>query len=111
MPAGSPYHGRIVEYPSIRVDAFQTPRDVDEFTVNLYLLSHTHADHIGGLEAPSFSQLVTCSVDAKQMLLLQEKYIDRIAYDRKEIARKVFPWSHLCIPRGILPRDLLVGYP
>lgn len=111
MPTGTPYHGRIVEYPSIRVDAFQTPRDVPEFTVDLYLLTHTHSDHITGLDATSFSQLVLCSADAKHMLLNLEKATDRIAYDRKQITRKVLPWSHLHIPKGksFPHRDLLVS--
>lgn len=110
MPVGAPYHGRIAEYPSIRVDAFQAPRGVKEFTVDLYLLTHTHADHIGGLDAPSFGQLVYCSAEAKQMLLKQERAIDRISYDRGQSHCKVLPWSHLHIERGTNAsyRDLLV---
>jgi len=110
MPVGAPYNGRIAEYPSIRVDAFQTPRGVEESTVDLYLLTHTHTDHTGGLDAPSFAQLVYCSPEAKQMLLKQERAIDRISYDRGQSHHKVLPWSHLRVRKGqyTFYRDLLV---
>lgn len=111
MPVGAPYHGRIAEYPTIRVDVFQTPRGVEESTVDLYLLTHTHSDHTGGLDSPSFGQLVYCSAEAKQMLLKQERAGDRISYDRGQLHSKVLPWSHLRVQKGRYTshRDLLVG--
>ncbi|KAF9515029.1 hypothetical protein BS47DRAFT_822800 [Hydnum rufescens UP504] len=112
MPTGTPYQGHIPPYPAIRVDAFSVPREGDYHTTHLHLLTHTHTDHIVGLESMSFGQLVVCSQDAKSMLLRAEKYPDRIAFDQKRISQKVRPWAHLRTYSRIgrkngLSRDLL----
>ena len=113
MPTGAPYQGHVPPYPAIRVDAFSVPREGNYHVAHLHLLTHTHSDHIMGLESTSFGQLVVCSQDAKNMLLRAEKYPDRIAFDQKRISSEVRPWAHLRTQsrtgkKTELVRDLLV---
>ncbi|KAF8588590.1 hypothetical protein K439DRAFT_1285775, partial [Ramaria rubella] len=94
MPPGAPHHSFILPY-RVRVDDFTTPRDPSFQPPALHLLSHTHSDHITGLNAKSFGARVICSIDAKHMLLNNEPAKDRIAFDKGEISEKTRPYSHL----------------
>ncbi|PVG04680.1 hypothetical protein CPB86DRAFT_721045 [Serendipita vermifera] len=97
MPVGAPYHSFIRPYP-IRVDAFATPADVQDFPPPaLYLLTHTHCDHINGLASRAFGGMVVCSTVAKEMLLRWEPSAERVEYDRGLRASKCLPCSHLKI--------------
>lgn len=116
MPQGAPYHSFIRPYP-IRVDAFATPQGDANFTPPaLYLLTHTHTDHIDGLSLLSFGGQVVCSEVAKEMLLRWEPSAERIEFDRGKRKSKLRPCSHLRIRPTekdgkqdfTLARDLLV---
>jgi len=117
MPPGAPHHAFLVPY-RIRVDNFSTPRDPAFETPALYLLSHTHSDHITGLTAKSFGARIICSADSKHMLLNAEPATDRIAFDRGQKSDKTRPYAHLKIDPLLRPngtwerayaRDLLVS--
>ncbi|KAH7904819.1 beta-lactamase-like protein, partial [Hygrophoropsis aurantiaca] len=98
MPPGTPYHSFVLPYP-IRVDNFadnlgpsssaKSPTNQEPpFTQPaLYLLSHTHTDHLSGLASKSFSQRVICSADAKTMLLRHEVYKQRARLGKSERTR------------------------
>jgi Cft2 family RNA processing exonuclease len=76
MPGlGTPFNSFILPYP-IRVDAFTSVPN-DSLQPKLYLLTHTHSDHITGLQAKSFAETVWCSADAKPMLLRHQAYGER----------------------------------
>src|SRR4051812_33110161 len=47
MPPGTPYHSFVAPYP-IRVDDFSDSKSPGMSTPALYLLSHTHSDHVTG---------------------------------------------------------------
>ncbi|KAI9066819.1 hypothetical protein FKP32DRAFT_1565004 [Trametes sanguinea] len=102
MPQGTPYNAFIPPYP-IRVDDFATPSSsVTTSTgkphsppVGLYLLTHTHTDHLNGLAARSFGQTVVCSHDAKEMLLRHEVYAERALRDMDLRAQNVRTFAHL----------------
>jgi len=94
MPLGTPDYGFVRPY-RIRVDSFQSPRDIELEPAALYLLSHTHTDHLTGLSARSFGSRVICSLDARAMLLSMEPAADRIAFDKKELAKRNRPYAHL----------------
>jgi hypothetical protein len=116
MPPGAPHHSFLLPY-RIRVDDFTSPRDQRLDPPALYLLSHTHSDHITGLSARSFGARVVCSVDAKHMLLNYEPAGDRIAFDNGETTEKRNPYSHLKVDhkppassrQKTFSRDLLVN--
>jgi hypothetical protein len=99
MPSGTPFHGFIPPFP-IRVDQFgalPSPTTVPA----LHLLSHTHSDHIIGLSAKSFSSMIICSHDAKQMLLKHEVYHERALKDvdlRDEARLSRTTFGHLKLP-------------
>jgi DNA cross-link repair 1C protein len=115
MPPGTPDHGFVPPY-AIRVDAFGggAPRPAA-----LHLLTHTHADHVGGLQARGFAQPVVCSADAKAMLLRHEILAERALYDGDVRAERVRTYAHLRVEPvlrgGALAvhgaRDLLVRAP
>lgn len=119
MPSGAPYHSFVHPY-AIRVDAFATPRNAPDFAEpELYLLTHTHSDHLNGLASTDFGSRVVCSKAAKNMLLRVEKAADRIKFDKREISSKVLQYSHLRkVARRLkdgtldhsLARDLLVPF-
>ncbi|KAI0667716.1 hypothetical protein C8Q78DRAFT_1052236 [Trametes maxima] len=102
MPQGTPYNAFIPPYP-IRVDDFSTPFASTSTSTNaaqtpvvgLYLLTHTHTDHLNGLGARSFGQTVLCSHDAKEMLLRHEVYAERARRDMDFRAESVRTFSHL----------------
>ncbi|EJF63258.1 hypothetical protein DICSQDRAFT_160484 [Dichomitus squalens LYAD-421 SS1] len=100
MPQGTPYNAFIPPYP-IRVDQFTDPAlsthsfSGREKTANLYLLTHTHTDHLIGLSARSFAQTVVCSHDAKEMLLRHQVYAERALRDAELRAENVRAFSHL----------------
>ncbi|KAG7447100.1 uncharacterized protein BT62DRAFT_993446 [Guyanagaster necrorhizus] len=100
MPPGTPYNSFLVEYPTIRVDEFTTPKD--DRRAQLYLLTHTHSDHIVGLQAKGFAETVYCSHDSKEMLLRHEVYKERALYGTELRAEKLRTYGHLKI-------DPLVG--
>ncbi|KAH8114435.1 hypothetical protein DFH11DRAFT_1688950 [Phellopilus nigrolimitatus] len=93
MSPGTPYNSFVVPYP-IRVDEFSVPRDGSLAPAALHLLTHTHSDHIIGLNAKSFGSVIICSADAKAMLLRHETYKAR--YLREEfLFEKNRTYSHL----------------
>ncbi|KAH9891831.1 hypothetical protein C8Q73DRAFT_763234 [Cubamyces lactineus] len=102
MPQGTPYNAFIPPYP-IRVDDFSSPspststssKDTQARNVGLYLLTHTHTDHLNGLAAKSFGQTIVCSHDAKEMLLRHEVYAERALRDMDLRAQNVRTFSHL----------------
>ncbi|KAI0357562.1 hypothetical protein OH77DRAFT_1476305 [Trametes cingulata] len=103
MPQGTPYNAFIPPYP-IRVDDFCTPsasasssstNASQKPSVGLYLLTHTHTDHLNGLSARSFGQTVICSHDAKEMLLRHEVYAERALRDMDLRAENVRTFAHL----------------
>ncbi|THH18358.1 hypothetical protein EW146_g2607 [Bondarzewia mesenterica] len=121
MPPGTPFNGLIPPYP-IRVDEFSSPSSGSLSPIPaLYLLSHTHSDHIVGLSAKSFSSKVICSHDAKQMLLRHEVYKERALVDSniRENARLGRTFEHLKICPTVVEgrigyqgsRDLLYPLP
>ncbi|KAE9393271.1 hypothetical protein BT96DRAFT_1023091 [Gymnopus androsaceus JB14] len=57
MPPGAPFNSFALPYP-IRVDAFSaiSPSSPKPHNAVLHLLTHTHSDHIVGLQAKSFCQ-------------------------------------------------------
>ncbi|KIJ41706.1 hypothetical protein M422DRAFT_255324 [Sphaerobolus stellatus SS14] len=117
MPPGVPHFSFLDPY-RIRVDDFTTPRDPSYESPALYLLSHTHSDHVAGLNAKSFGSRVICSADSKHMLLNYEAACDRIAFDNGGKAEKTKPYSHLKIDpmlvsdtREWVYRDLLRPLP
>ena len=120
MPPGSPYHGLVLPY-SIRVDEFITPSDDPEFnTPALYLLTHTHSDHLTGLASKSFSSRVWCSHDAKEILLRLEPYKERQLKDSdvREDKKLAKAYKHLKVDPQVFggrkeyngSRDLLVRF-
>ena len=74
MPTGVPYHGHIPPYDNIRVDSFTTPRPADDYTpADLFLLTHAHSDHLGGLAAKAWGCPVYCSADTKVVNLVYDE--------------------------------------
>ncbi|KAI0657242.1 hypothetical protein C8Q70DRAFT_1046208 [Cubamyces menziesii] len=102
MPQGTPYNAFIPPYP-IRVDDFTSlsplastnTKDTQAPNVGLYLLTHTHTDHLNGLAAKSFGQTIVCSHDAKEMLLRHEVYAERALRDMDLRAQNVRTFAHL----------------
>ncbi|KAH9936509.1 uncharacterized protein B0H18DRAFT_1206791 [Fomitopsis serialis] len=90
MPPGTPY-GSFVKNYRIRVDDFAGTTE----KVALHLLSHTHTDHLTGLSAQSFGQVVVCSHDAKEMLLRHEVHNERALKDMDLRAEKIRTFKHL----------------
>ncbi|KAG1742254.1 beta-lactamase-like protein [Suillus paluster] len=110
MPPGTPYASFALPYP-IRVDCFTCTDHLPAPYTNpaLYLLTHSHTDHILGLSSKSFAARVVCSPDAKQMLLRHEVYLERSKKDAGEVAMRTF--AHLKVDGGALRRDLLHAVP
>ncbi|KAG1818539.1 uncharacterized protein BJ212DRAFT_1479545 [Suillus subaureus] len=110
MPPGTPYASFALPYP-IRIDCFTcTARlPVPYNTPALYLLTHSHTDHILGLSSKSFAARVVCSPDTKEMLLRHEIYLERAKKDAGEVATRTF--AHLKVEGGALNRDLLHAVP
>jgi hypothetical protein len=115
MPPGAPYNSFIVPY-RIRVDEF-TNSVGQEMVPALHLLSHTHSDHITGLQAKSFGYTIICSHDAKEMLLRHEVYAERSLHELEYRAETTRTYSHLKVDPLVYPdgsmyytgsRDLLV---
>ncbi|KZT67300.1 hypothetical protein DAEQUDRAFT_751801 [Daedalea quercina L-15889] len=92
MPPGTPY-GSFIRHYKIRVDDFTETIE----KAALYLLTHTHTDHLTGLSAHSFGQTIICSPDAKEMLLRHEVYNERALKDMDLRAEKVRTFKHLKI--------------
>ena len=131
MPQGTPYNAFILPYP-IRVDDFSNPSSTNSSsspssyastslpsTASLYLLTHTHTDHLNGLAARSFGQTVVCSHDAKEMLLRHEAYMERSLRDADLRAENIRTFAHLRVAPQRLEdgnmvyhgsRDLLVRH-
>ncbi|KAF7359244.1 DNA cross-link repair 1A protein [Mycena sanguinolenta] len=118
MPPGAPYNSFIVPY-RIRVDEF-TNSVGQEMVPALHLLSHTHSDHITGLQAKSFGYTIICSHDAKEMLLRHEVYAERSLHEHEYRAEATRTYSHLKVDPLVYPdgsmyytgsRDLLRPLP
>ncbi|KZT51312.1 hypothetical protein CALCODRAFT_477336 [Calocera cornea HHB12733] len=83
-------------YPEILVDLFCVPPPPNpQVAPALYLLSHTHVDHIRGLDSPTFCGKVVCSADAKEMILRMETAKDRVDFDRGAREQKIRRWAKL----------------
>ncbi|EMD40185.1 hypothetical protein CERSUDRAFT_122252 [Gelatoporia subvermispora B] len=93
MPTGTPDNAFIHPYP-IRVDDFSAISSTRE-PAKLYLLTHTHTDHLNGLAARSFSGRVICSHDAKEMLLRHEIYSERALREMDLRAENMKTFRHL----------------
>ncbi|KAJ7020326.1 beta-lactamase-like protein, partial [Mycena alexandri] len=118
MPPGAPYSSFVLPY-RIRVDEFSNSVG-QEMVPALHLLSHTHSDHITGLQAKSFGYTVICSHDAKEMLLRHEVYAERSLHEHEYRAEATRTYSHLKVDPLIYPdgsmyytgsRDLLRPLP
>ncbi|KZT27102.1 hypothetical protein NEOLEDRAFT_1131086 [Neolentinus lepideus HHB14362 ss-1] len=107
MPPGSPYNSFVLPY-SIRVDEFTSSPSMTTVPA-LHMLTHTHADHIVGLSAKSFSSIVVCSPDAKEMLLRHEVYYERSLRDMEIRSEAVRTFKHLKV-EPIRRRDGQVYY-
>ncbi|KAE9393262.1 hypothetical protein BT96DRAFT_227522 [Gymnopus androsaceus JB14] len=121
MPPGAPFNSFALPYP-IRVDAFSaiSPSSPEPHNAVLHLLTHTHSDHIVGLQAKSFCQRVICSADAKDMLLRHEVYRERALHEGEYRAEHNLTFKHLKVDPWIGPdgevfyhgsRDLLNVFP
>lgn len=64
---GNTFDGVIREVPYIGLDRFNIPCSV-------FLLTHCHTDHLGGLTNKSFSGLVYCSTETKALLETQPEF-------------------------------------
>jgi hypothetical protein len=108
MPPGTPYASFALPYP-IRVDCFTCTAHLPTpyRTPALYLLTHSHTDHIVGLSSKSFAAQVVCSPDTKEMLLRHEIHLERAKKDAGEVATRTF--AHLKVEGGAISRDLLVS--
>ncbi|KAJ7457182.1 hypothetical protein B0H11DRAFT_1925119 [Mycena galericulata] len=118
MPPGAPYNSFVAPY-RIRVDEFANSVG-QEMVPALHLLSHTHSDHINGLQAKSFGYTVICSHDAKEMLLRHEVFLERSLHEHEYRAETTRTYSHLKVDPLIYPdgsmyytgsRDLLRPLP
>ncbi|KAJ7154125.1 hypothetical protein C8R46DRAFT_1041872 [Mycena filopes] len=118
MPPGAPYNSFVLPY-RIRVDEFSNSVGQERVPA-LHLLSHTHSDHITGLQAKSFGYTVICSHDAKEMLLRHEVYAERSLHEHEYRAEATRTFSHLKVDPLIYPdgsmyytgsRDLLKPLP
>ncbi|KAN0061933.1 hypothetical protein ACQY0O_005928 [Thecaphora frezii] len=116
-------HGYLLEYPRIRVDHFDQglvplPKSIlahrravlsdrahdDAFSADqryflkplLYLLTHIHTDHLGGLDRPGINAPIYCSHATKDLLLRYERQKDRVGYDN-DGGGLVRPYAHLQI--------------
>ena len=94
MPEGTPYDSFIHPYP-IRVDYFRDNLTQADTVPALHLLSHTHSDHLPGLNAKSFGSIIVCSVEAKEMLLRYESWRARTNLENEVIVEKDRTYSHL----------------
>ncbi|KAK1226982.1 hypothetical protein PQX77_010050 [Marasmius sp. AFHP31] len=100
MPPGAPFRSFALPYP-IRVDEFtelpatRDPNDHTPSNAKLHLLTHTHSDHLLGLQAKSFAQKIHCSEDAKQMLLRIEQYQERSLRDKGYRSEPTRKYKHL----------------
>lgn len=94
MPDGAIPGGYALPYSNIRIDEFSACEDD---AIHLYMLSHTHSDHIQGLANKSFASPLICSKDAKQMLLNHELLKERMFRDSvlKGDYRKPRTFGHL----------------
>lgn len=118
MPPGSPFDSFLrTVFPNIRVDAFTDVAHGVQGAIT-HFLSHTHSDHLVGLQAKSFGSIIYCSVDAKEMLLLHEDFKSRDNHDNGLRPEKTQTYKHLRVPSVIGPsgevtydnsRDLLVS--
>ena len=115
MPPGTPYNSFIKPYP-IRVDEFTDKKDGSLAVPALHLLTHTHSDHIIGLNAKGFAAQVICSRDAKEMLLRHETYYARFLRDGEFLPQKRRTFEHLKpsitagSDEGPMNYDLLVSW-
>ncbi|KLO11494.1 hypothetical protein SCHPADRAFT_891560 [Schizopora paradoxa] len=94
MPPGTPYNSFVQEY-LIRVDEFTTPKSNAFVVPALHLLTHTHSDHIIGLNAKSFGSLIICSIDSKAMLLRHETFRSRALKENDFQPESTRTFSHL----------------
>ncbi|KAH7878102.1 uncharacterized protein C8R40DRAFT_1168145 [Lentinula edodes] len=111
MPPGAPFNSFALPYP-IRVDCFSaiSPSASEPHNAALHLLSHTHSDHIVGLQAKSFSHTVACSASAKEMLLKYEPYRERALHEEEYRAEHSHTFRHLKVPPYICSNGEAVFY-
>ncbi|GAA5853129.1 hypothetical protein JCM8547_000211 [Rhodosporidiobolus lusitaniae] len=79
------HHGFLLEFPFIRIDAFDgDPAVVNPYTGQaplFYLLSHAHTDHLVGLDSPHFSGTIYCTPQTRTLLLETQTAADRVRYE------------------------------
>ncbi|KAM6497507.1 Beta-lactamase-like protein [Amanita muscaria] len=119
MPGpGTPFNSFALPY-HIRVDAFTQIHSTKK-QPTIHLLTHTHADHLTGLSSKSFSSIVYCSRDAKEMLLKHQVFKNRELYQENVRTEKKRTYSHLKVDPVMRPdgsqwfvgaRDLLKALP
>ncbi|ODV69591.1 hypothetical protein HYPBUDRAFT_103241 [Hyphopichia burtonii NRRL Y-1933] len=69
LVTGNTFHGSIEEFPSISIDKFNTLSDI-------FILTHSHSDHLVGLTNKSFNSVVYCSEMTKKIISDDIKYSD-----------------------------------
>lgn len=109
MPVGAPDHCFLTGYP-IRVDAFATPNDPSFAPPLLHLLTHTHTDHLDGLNSSSFGGQIICSQVAKDMLLRHERVADRVEFDRGISSSRKRPYAHLRVEAMVMDGKKISRY-
>lgn len=73
MNLGNTFHGEIYEFPGVYLDRFNSNGEV-------FLLTHSHQDHLQGLLNKSFCNRVYCSLLTKCIIALEDKYLTVLPY-------------------------------
>lgn len=98
----STFKGYLKEFPNLAIDYFR-PREPGSPPVHAYLLSHTHSDHLQGLDNHKFGgAFVYCSQVTKDILLKVQERSNR----PEPVHERVCKYGHLQISRG-RSQDLL----
>ncbi|RCK67460.1 Protein artemis [Candida viswanathii] len=73
MNLGNTFHGEIYEFPGVYLDKFNNRGEV-------FLLTHSHQDHLQGLLNKSFFGRVYCSSLTKEIVALEDRYKPVLPY-------------------------------
>lgn len=88
----STFDGLVAEFPNIRIDYFRNHTEIP--TPAACFLSHTHSDHLLGLETLK-SPFVYCSAATRRLLLRMEKYPHRINFTKGVLEARKQTFKHL----------------